>query len=218
MKKTIDELFPESDRQAIRRTVAEVEERTAGEIVPVVTPACDDYEGAAWKGAALGALGAVAASWTLHTVVGIWGISLTFWSLLPAFTGAAVGYLSPTVSRFRRWLITEETIEARVRAGAEAAFLENEVFATRDRTGILIFLALFERRVVVLADSGITGTVDQSAWEGLVERLVAAIREGRPAEGLEEAVRECGRILEENRVDRRPDDRDELSNRLRIEE
>lgn len=218
MKTEIDQLFTDEDRQAIRQAVADVESRTAGEIVPVVTPACDDYEGAAWKGAVLGVLGAVAASWTLNAVGGIWGSSLIFWSLLPAFAGAALGFLASTVSTVRRWLVTDETIEARVRAGAESAFLEKEVFATRDRTGVLIFVALFERRVVVLADSGITATVDQSAWDELVERLVVAIREERPAEGLEEAVNECGRILEEHRVDRGPDDRDELSDKLRIEE
>ena len=38
---------------------------------------------------------------------------------------------------------------------AMAAFVEEEVFSTRDRTGILLFLSLFEHRVVVLGDSGI---------------------------------------------------------------
>jgi putative membrane protein len=98
---------------------------------------------------------------------------------------------------------------------AAAAFLEAEVFATRDRTGVLIFLALFEHRVVVLADSGIAARVEPGAWKGISDRLAAGIREGRAAAALIEAIGACGRLLAERRVERRPDDVSELPDHLR---
>ena len=98
------------------------------------------------------------------------------------------------------------------------AFLEEEVFSTRDRSGILIFLALFEHRVVVLGDSGINEVVPEDAWQHVVDDLVAGIRARRPAEALVAAIHECGRLLEAHQVEIRPDDTDELPNELRIRE
>ena len=60
----------------------------------------------------------------------------------------------------------------RVAARAERAFLEHEVFATRDRTGILVFLSIFERRVVVQSTAGIDHAVDGERFEAqFVEKI-----------------------------------------------
>ena len=41
------------------------------------------------------------------------------------------------------------------RQRAENAFLEEEVFNTTQRTGIMIFISFFEHEVIVMADRGI---------------------------------------------------------------
>ena len=97
------------------------------------------------------------------------------------------------------------------------AFLDQEVFRTRDRTGILLFLSLFEHRVVLLADSGIHEKVEEERWEAITARVAAGIRSGKPGPALVEAIRECGALLEQHGVARRADDRDELANELRQE-
>jgi putative membrane protein len=104
----------------------------------------------------------------------------------------------------------------RVASRAEVAFLEAQVFATRERTGILIFISLFERGVVILGDEGINARVEQAEWDGMVAALTAGIRSGRPIEALEDAIRDCGELLASRRVERRADDVDELPNALRM--
>jgi putative membrane protein len=101
---------------------------------------------------------------------------------------------------------------------AEAAFLEEQVFRTRDRTGILVFLALYEHRAVILADQGIHRAVPSGLWQELVDELVAGVAAGEAARALERTVRRCGEVLVEHRVARQPDDRDELDDRPRIRE
>ncbi len=71
---------------------------------------------------------------------------------------------------------------------AEKAFQRLGMTATARRTGILLLIAPWRRRVVVLADEGITSKVDPSLWSSVVERLTAAFRAGRYTEGLVEAV------------------------------
>jgi putative membrane protein len=73
--------------------------------------------------------------------------------------------------------------------------LEEQVFATRDRTGVLIFVALFEHRVEILADEGIDERVADDAWDRICDELTAGIRRGAPTEALIHAVDRCVELL-----------------------
>jgi putative membrane protein len=210
-------LFTEAHRRAISRAAANAEGSTSGEIVPYVVGACDDYREVGWKAAVIGGLIGGGGGLTMHYLGGIWGGSLWFWFILPTVALAFVGVLAGRFSDwFRRLLIGGGVLDLRARQRAETAFLEEEVFATRDRTGILIFVALFERRVVVMGDAGINQAVPDGAWEHVVADLAAGIRARRPGEALEAAIAECGRLLAEHKVEIRTDDTDELPNELRI--
>ena len=212
-----DRFFSPADLEAIRTAVQEAEGRTSGEIVPYVVERSDEYPTAAWKGAALGALLGPMAALALHRWTDLWGWPLGLWIALPAPLGGAIGYLLALLHPVRRWMTGEPTLDARARRRATAAFLEAEVFRTQERTGILLFVSLFERRVVLLADSGIHQKVEGTAWEEITRRLARGIREGRPGPAMVEAIRACGELLERHGVERRADDRDELANELRRE-
>lgn len=211
--------FDQAALDAVARAVGAAEERTAGEIVTYVVEECDPYPEATWRGGLYGALLGAAAAAAVHATSGAWGASLLVWSLLPAFGGALVGMIAgDRVPPLRRLLVPRAVLERRVALRAEAAFLEEEVFGTRDRSGILLFLALFERRAVVLGDSGINQVVPQAEWKGIVDELVAGIRAGDATGALVRAVERCGRLLEERGVRIRPDDVDELRDEPRVRE
>ena len=97
---------------------------------------------------------------------------------------------------------------------ARLAFLSQGLVETRDRTGILIFVSLLEHRVEVIADRGIDTKVQPGTWDGVVDATLSGIRERRAEEGLCEAIRTCGELLAAE-FPPRPDDTDELANRLR---
>lgn len=135
---------------------------------------------------------------------------------MPAAAGAAVGFLLASfVPAVKRWLAGDEMLDLRARQRAEMTFLEEEVFRTRDRTGILIFVSLFEHRVVVVGDGGINALVQPGQWDGIVAEVVAGIRAGRPGDALVAAIRQCGELLERHGVARRADDANELPDELR---
>lgn len=212
-----DNLFSPADREAIAAAVQEAERKTSGEIVVSVVPASDEYAHARWKGATLGSLLAVLGAAALHDLGGHWGGPLGLWMALPAAGGVALGYVLARVPGVRRFLATPELLARRVQARASQAFLEGEVFRTRERTGILLFVSLFERRVVVLGDSGITAKVAQADWEGIVAGVVKGMRERRSAQAVIEGIRLAGELLERHGVARRPDDANELPDGLRAE-
>ena len=211
--------FDPSTVAAVRRAVAAAEAESAGEIVPYVVAASDPYPGASWKGAAFGAMAAALVAWAIHHWGGFWGGQELFWMVLPSATGAALGLLAVHLAPpLRRWLAGAELIELRTRQRAAAAFVEQEVFRTAGRTGILLFLSLFERRVVVLADSGIHARVEDGAWDAVVARIVEGIRRGDPGSALAAAIQDCGDLLVRHGLPHPAGRANELGNDLRLEE
>lgn len=211
--------FTDADLAAVRAAVEEAERLTSGEIVPLVVAESDGYANAVWKGATLGALAASLAAWAAYHWGGFWGDQAFLWMVMPPIAGASLGFfLASSWAPLKRLLAGEDLIELRTRRRAALAFLEEEVFQTRDRTGILLFVSLFEHRAIVLGDSGIHRQVSEGEWDGVVKRIVDGVRSGRPGEGLVAAIRECGAILQRHGVEIQPADTDELGNELRQRE
>ncbi|HWM90284.1 MAG TPA: hypothetical protein VN493_05910 [Thermoanaerobaculia bacterium] len=212
----VQRFFQPADLEAIRAAIAEAEGKTSGEIVPYFVEESDAYPSALWEGTALGAFAGPLVAEAIYFFGNFWGGMLPLWIALPAAAGGALGFLlAAYVPAVKRWLAGPDLLDLRTRQRAEMAFLEQEVFRTRDRTGILLFLSLFEHRVVVIGDSGINQKVEPGQWDGIVRTVVAGIRSGRPGEALVSAIRECGELLQRHGVAIQPDDRNELENELR---
>jgi putative membrane protein len=214
----VDRFFTVADRSAIENAVREAEKRSAGEIVPCAVSHSGHYEDAHWRGAVIGMLIGTLAGVGFQRELGFWGWSW-WWMTLPMVGGGLLGFLLTLwCAPLRRLLVPAAELEHRVMQRAQAAFLEYEVFRTRERTGILIFLSLFERRVLILADSGINARVGQHEWDAIVGEIAAGIRAGRPGPALAQAIARCGELLARRGVAARPDDVDELPDQLRTSE
>jgi putative membrane protein len=59
----------------------------------------------------------------------------------------------------------------------------------------MIFAALADHQVEVIADEGIHAKVDPAIWADAVEALTEGLRRGDPADGFEAAIRICGDVL-----------------------
>ena len=77
-------------------------------------------------------------------------------------------------------------------------FLAHGLHVTRERTGVLIFAALSDRQVEVVADEGIHSKVDQAIWADAVEALAKGMKRNDPASGFEAAIGLCGDVLAEH--------------------
>jgi len=207
------------DLERIQEAVGRAEEQTAGEIVPVVVPRSDDYEDVVWRGAGAATLLTLLAvlltlrfydGWGLGWLFAPWGVAL---SVLTAGTVGAL--LTRFVYPLQRLLAGSERLDETVHRRALQAFVEEEVFDTRDRTGILLFVSLREHRIEVLGDSGINQQVEPDDWTEVVARIQRGIQNDNLTEGLVEAIEKCGRLLERKGVDVRPDDENELTDTVR---
>lgn len=216
----VSSILTEEERARISAAIADAELQTSGEIVPFIVSRSDRYEVVVWRGAALGALLSVFAALLLMQFYAGWGLGwlYTGWGtasvgVVGAFVGAI---LVARIPALKRGLAGPALLSERVHDRAMRAFVEEEVFDTRDRTGILLFVSLLEHRIEVLGDVGINRKVEPEEWVEVVDRIRVGIRSGRLAEGFVEAIGMCGTLLHRRGVHIRPDDDDELPNEVRI--
>ena len=185
------------DHARIARAIAEAETRTSGEIFCVLAGQVSSYRDISLGWAAAAAL-----------ILPLSLVPLGFdaaW--LPGFgNGWEVAHLAArevTVGRTLSAyaiirLVTPRAVRrARVRRVALSQFLAHGLQMTEGRTGVLIFAAMSDHQVEVIADQGIHARVDQDVWAGAVEVLVRGLRADRPVEGFEQAINLCGQVLAE---------------------
>lgn len=90
------------------------------------------------------------------------------------------------------------------------------VGATREASGILIYVQLLDRRVEILADRGIAERVEQAAWDRLCRAMEASFRQGAWRRGTLEAIDGATQLLRAHFPARRDDNPNELDDRPRM--
>lgn len=200
-------LLNEDEKKQVSEAVAEAENSTAGELVVVVAERSDGY-------AAIRAGLAAALSVTL-CLEAYYVLMQPAWQLfLAQLPLGLLLYWQLGHGPVLRLVVPKKIRSQMVEERALRAFLEAGVTETRDRSGVLIFLSEIEHQAVILGDRGIHERVGPDEWQRDVDNLVAAIRAGRPAEGILGAVARIGGILADA-FPPREDDINELSDAVR---
>jgi len=90
------------------------------------------------------------------------------------------------------------TKHRRVRRRALAVFQAAAAGRTGDRTGVLIYLSLAERRAEIIGDEAIHKFADEHTWGEAMAAMIEHLREGRPGDGICAAVERVGTVLAEH--------------------
>jgi putative membrane protein len=216
---SIQKRFTAEQLDRIKSAVHQAEDKISGEIVPVFVERIGFYTIANYRGGILlAAITFIAIIIFDRYIPSLAILDPMFIFFVVTTAGLLGGIITHTVPFIKRRLVSRDHLDQATRRRAEAAFLEEEVFNTRQRTGILIFISFFEHEVMVLADRGISKVVDQKEWDELVQRLIERIRMGKIVEGIEEAILRCGEILYEKGFLKTADDINELRDDLRTDE
>lgn len=211
--------FTEVEKQQVEQAVKELETVSSGEIVPFFVSSSDDYADASWYSSTIfGAfttlsIGILSYFWMLPFRLTPFEVSLVIMAAL------VLGFLFPIVFPVaKRWVISRGEQEERVNQRALQAFLNEGVFNTDERVGILIFVSRMEHMVLVIGDEGINKKVNQEDWEHVVQTIVEGIKARQIGDGLSRAIGECKDLLLKHGFVRKSTDTNELDDNLRIEE
>jgi putative membrane protein len=202
----IPDTISEVDRALIRGAVIAAETKTSGEIKTVIARTSDDYRSIPLLWATLAAL-LVPAPLIFLTLMPAGEIYL---AQLSAFVILAVVLSLPPVKPL---VVPGPMKRLRAHRLAVDQFLAHGIHTTEKRTGVLIFVSLFEHHAEIVADSGIDAKVDQAVWDGLIAKLITDIRDGRLTLGMVTAIETAGDHLATH-FPPRPRDPNEVSDEL----
>ncbi len=220
MNNKVKKWFSPSDQEEIIEAVKQAEKLTSGEIAPLITYKSGNYNKPLF-------LTTIAFS-TLLTITGIilWyflGEMIQLRYKLNSFTLVSISALLPilllilfydlltNLSFLKKIFIPKSVLKRRVLEQAEIEFYRQGIANTVDRTGILIYISIFERQVVILADAGINEKVSKDFWADQVQIIVEGLKQKEGAKALIKVIEQCkGTLAKEFPI--KANDTDELSN------
>jgi len=205
-----ESFFSTEENARIAGAVREVEMRTSGEVAVMVVNESDSYpEGQILAGGVLGGLVALAFT--------DFFLGDELWLFVPMALGltALFGWLSAYLRVLHRLFIPAARLEQQVAEQALIDFYRKGLYRTKEATGVLFFISLFERKVRVLADRGIYEKISQVTLQTHADQIAKGIKDGRAAEALCLEIKRVGDILAEH-FPRHLDDVNELGDEVII--
>ncbi|MES2641448.1 MAG: hypothetical protein V4850_18295 [Myxococcota bacterium] len=161
---------------AIERAVSEIEVHTDAEVVVVAAPYSGSYADLAWIGGGLVAVAVLAfLCWSPVVFDAVW------FPIDVLAAGAFVGWILLRWPRLVVAFAGAARTARQVRQAALAAFTEENVHATADRTGLLVYVSALEGRVEFVPDHGLLGKIPGAKWNAValradsVDELVAGL-------------------------------------------
>lgn len=131
-----------------------------------------------------------------------------FWSVpswyIPAFYGItcfgliALSFYFFNIPAIDRIVVPRAVRSVSVTQRAFRHFTESGVYATKEHSGILIFISMMERQVRIVADKGISEKISQDLWNLIADSLAEGIGKGKIEDSLCDAIEKCGELLEQH--------------------
>ncbi len=195
----------ERGQQDIRGAVEAIEATSSVEVVVAVRQRL-----ARWPSAHV-AIGMVAALAMLAFTLYSDQLEFAYWEivLFPLLAGMVFGLLVELLPAVQRALTAPRIRERQLREASRATFYELGVHKTRERTGLLVFVAVLDRRVALVGDVGVVEALGQRTLDAHAKTLAAEIPHGLVAVAAK--LRELAPTFEKP-LPRRDDDIDELAN------
>lgn len=205
-----ENFFSAQDKERITAAVRQVELHTAGEVVVMVVDGSDTYpEGRMLAGGVVGVILALG-------VTDFW-LSDNLWRFVPlalALT-ALCGWLTVYLPALHRLFVHPARFAERVADQALLSFHRQGLHRTKDATGVLFYISLFERQVRVMADQGIYTKISQETLQEYADDVARSVRSGTAVAALCREIERVGLILAEH-FPVAADDSNELSDEVII--
>lgn len=74
-------------------------------------------------------------------------------------------------------------------------FNELELSKTRNRTGVLIYLAVKDQKIAIIGDEGIHNVVPANFWDDILSEIIEKLKKGENLDALKYGVTEIGKKL-----------------------
>lgn len=180
-------ILSSQDRNRLQERIADAEKRTGAQIVLAVVRRSDVYAELPWIAFALGASLAGLAVVLADAFSSAWPSRSALLIQVAAILGAGAlpALLTVLFPGFAKLFLAGHREETEVQQYAESLFLRKELSATAGRTGLLILVSLFERRVIVLPDKGLDSRLGGGETRAAIAAMKPFLADGKWTRALE---------------------------------
>jgi putative membrane protein len=200
----------EAFRADVGRAIARIESQSHAEVVVVVKEHVNSYM---QYPLGIGAICAFVALTYFRFAPDFFDEWIIYAGTIVAFVlGAAITAGLPGILRL---LVGKNRLAKATEIMARAYFQKGGIHHTRDKTGVLIFVALFERQVAVIADRGVEMAIPPKEWEKIRRDLNAIFQTPNPASALLDKLAGLQAVFSQY-VPQVADDTNELPDNLEI--
>jgi putative membrane protein len=215
----VENYLPKTAQEKISAAVTDAEKKINAEIVPVFMVSSDDYTEAKLRGAILGATITAAVILIYDHLMDWYQLFLlqNDWLFVSSIASGGLfgyflfGYLSP----LKKLLVSKQQLKQRSAAMAERVFGEYKLFETKSRTGILIFISLFEHNIQIVPDKGLKEKIADDEWQKVIEQMKPALRSKKFDEAFIQSISKITEIMLTYKMERTGDATNELPDHLR---
>ena len=191
-----------AETDAIAAQAARIESRTGAQIVAKVVGKSDTYPELPWKAFALGVTVAALAIVLGDALHPEWVTAATplvqAVSILAA--GGAASLAAVLIPAFARLFLRGPRHHVEAHVHAQSLFLRHELHRAPQRTGVLILVSMFERRIEIIPDIGFRNRVSDADWAAIVARMTPRLQRETPFHALQEALTAVETLLVDNGI------------------
>jgi len=171
--------FSDAFRANLRRAIARIEQRSHAELVVTLKSRIDSY-----SEYPLG-IGSLLA----FLVLSYFRFTQEYYEDWIVYAGTVAGFvagalLTGGIPALLRLLIGRKRLDKSAEIMARAYFQKGGIHHTRDKTGILILVALWEKRVVIIFDRGVESAIPPTEMEIIQNRFGHVFSAKNPADEL----------------------------------
>jgi putative membrane protein len=202
---TAGAFYEKTAEARVADAIREIEAQTSAEVVVAVRPLSGNYRHADLTFGFLIAFAGLLLFLFHPRPIRLEGFALEFPLLFVAGT-----LLSASIPPLRRLFVLARTRSANVQTHARAAFVDLGIGRTRERTGILVYVSVFERTVAVVPDIGIDFAKLGEKGRARIVSLERALLPGADVDRFLKALKALKKPLA-RALPRRADDQNELA-------
>ncbi len=175
--------FKEETRSKIGRVISQIESQSHVELVVIIKSRVHGYS--EFPLAIGSALAFVALTYFRfsHEFYDDWVVYI---GIVFSFVMGAV--LVGGIPMLLRLVVGQKRLEKSAEIMARACFQKGGIHHTRDKTGVLIFIAVWERQIVIIPDQGVESAIPPGEWKKIQQGFRGVFQANNPGQSLLEKL------------------------------
>lgn len=189
-------ILTKNEKQLVENKIRDLQDKTTGAVIPIFLKKAHFYPLAHYK---MGLILMVLALALLYYVPLYYPplapLHNPQWFILFTLGPFIVGYLLAFIPKLKRLLTSNREMQECFYQKGIQIFFEQNIHTSKERDSVLVIISLFEKRIQILADTGVNALVSPSSWNQAVSQFSREVQESDLISATLKTLDKIGEVL-----------------------